>query len=273
MAKSKSNDTADPGIKSKNKIKIYSWNVNGIRAAQKKGFMEWMKKSKGNIICLQETKAQSEQLDDTIKVVKGYSSHWFSAEKKGYSSVAIYSDTEPVNIIKGFGNPDFDKEGRVIIAEYETFVLVNVYFPNGGRGPERIKYKLDFYDQLFFFLEKKYRDRKGIIVVGDYNTAHMEIDLARPKENTTTSGFMPIEREWIDRLINLGYIDIFRKYNDKPQQYTYWDQITRARERNVGWRIDYFLVTPDIVDRISKAEIHSDVMGSDHCPISITLEI
>ncbi|MBK8984083.1 MAG: exodeoxyribonuclease III [Ignavibacteria bacterium] len=259
--------------KSKNKIKIFSWNVNGIRAVQNKGFMDWFKKCKGNIICLQETKAQPEQIIDEVKNIKGFTSYWFSAEKKGYSSVAIYSDTAPKNILTGFGNPDFDKEGRVIIAEYDSFALANVYFPNGGRGPERVKYKLDFYDELFFFLEKKYRDRKGIIVVGDYNTAHKEIDLARPKENTTTSGFMPVEREWIDRLLNLGYIDIFRKFNTKPEQYTYWDQITRARERNVGWRIDYFLVTKDIADRTLKAEIHSDIMGSDHCPISITLEV
>jgi len=259
--------------KSNNKIKIYSWNVNGIRAVQKKGFMDWFKKSKGNIICIQETKAHKEQLEDSIINIKDYKSFWFSAEKKGYSSVAIYSNLEPVKIINGFGKDDFDKEGRVIIAEYETFVLANVYFPNGGRGPERVQYKLDFYDDLFFFIEKKYRDRKGIIVVGDYNTAHKEIDLARPKENTATSGFMPVEREWIDRLINLGYIDIFRKFNQKPDQYTYWDQITKARERNVGWRIDYFLVTKEIADRTLKAEIHSDIMGSDHCPISITLEV
>ncbi|MBS1518785.1 MAG: exodeoxyribonuclease III [Bacteroidetes bacterium] len=259
--------------KSKNRIRIYSWNVNGIRAVQKKGFMDWFKKSKGNIICLQETKAQPEQIDDSLKEIRGYSSYWFSAEKKGYSGVAVYSDIEPKTVTNGFGNPAFDKEGRVIFAEYDKYVLANVYFPNGGRGPERIKYKLDFYDELFFFIEKKYRDRKGIIVTGDYNTAHKEIDLARPKENTATSGFMPVEREWIDRLINLGYVDVFRKFNDKPGQYSYWDQITRARERNVGWRIDYFLVSDDFADRVTKAEIHSDIMGSDHCPVSITMEL
>jgi exodeoxyribonuclease III len=253
-------------------ITIFSWNVNGIRAIQKKGFMDWFGSHKAEIICLQETKAQPEQVEDALKNVDGYESHWFSAEKKGYSSVALYSKIKPVNIEKGFCNRLFDCEGRVIIAEYDPFVLVNVYFPNGGRGPERVKYKLDFYDELFFYLEKNYRHRKGIIVVGDYNTAHKEIDLARPAANVNTSGFMPIERDWIDKIINLGYVDIFRKFNKEPEQYTYWDQISRARERNVGWRIDYFMITEDLVDIVKKAEIHPEVMGSDHCPISIEIE-
>lgn len=257
----------------KNKyINIYSWNVNGIRAVQKKGFMEWFSNCKGNIICLQETKAHQEQLEDSVINIKGFKSFWFSAEKKGYSSVAIYSDIEPLKIKNGFDHPDFDKEGRVIVAEYDNFVLANVYFPNGGRGPERVKYKLDFYNDLFFYLEKNYRDRKGIIVVGDYNTAHKEIDLARPKENVKTSGFLPEEREWIDRIINLGYVDIFRKFNDKPEQYSYWDQITRARDRNVGWRIDFFMVSDDLVGKVKDAKIHPEVFGSDHCPISIKIE-
>lgn len=253
-------------------LNIYSWNVNGIRAVQKKGFMDWFSSSKGNIICLQETKAHKDQLDDSLLNIKGFRSYWFSAEKKGYSSVAVYSDIEPVKIKNGFDKPDFDKEGRVITAEYDNFVLANVYFPNGGRGPERVKYKLDFYNDLFFYLEKNYRDRKGIIVVGDYNTAHKDIDLARPKENVKTSGFLPEEREWIDRIINLGYVDIFRKFNDKPDQYSYWDQITRSRERNVGWRIDFFMVSDDLVSKVKDAKIHPEVLGSDHCPISIKIE-
>ena len=255
------------------KIRIYSWNVNGIRAIQKKGFMEWFAKCKGDIICLQETKAQPEQLDDTIKVIDKYKSYWFSAEKKGYSSVAIYSKPEPLKIRNGFNSVRFDTEGRVIFAEYDKFVLANVYFPNGGRGPERVKYKLDFYNELFFNLEKNYRDRKGIIVVGDYNTAHKEIDLARPKENVKTSGFMPEEREWVDKIINLGYSDVFRNFNNEPHQYSYWDQISRARDRNIGWRIDYFMVSNDFTDNVKNAQIHQDVFGSDHCPISIDLEI
>jgi exodeoxyribonuclease-3 len=253
-------------------VNIISWNINGIRAAQNKGFMDWFKSHKADIICLQETKAQPEQIADEVKNIKGYNSYWFSAEKKGYSGVAVYTNIEPVSTKNGFGKPEFDSEGRVIFAEYENFVLANVYFPNGGRGPERVKYKLDFYNDLFFYLEKNYRDRKGIIVTGDYNTAHKEIDLARPKENSKNSGFLPEEREWIDRIINLGYVDIFRKFNKKPEQYTYWDQITRARERNVGWRIDYFMVSEDIADKVKSAENFPEVMGSDHCPVSIKIE-
>ena len=258
--------------KKKNTIRIYSWNVNGIRAATKKGFMDWFKKSRGDIVCIQETKAQPEQIPDDIEKGKGYTSYWFSAERKGYSSVGLLSKIQPLEIINGFGNPKFDCEGRVIFAEYKKFLLVNAYFPNGGRGPERVKYKLDFYDELFFFLQKNYSKKKGIIVTGDYNTAHKEIDLARPKENENNTGFLKEERQWIDNIINLGYIDIFRKFNKNPGMYTYWDMVTRARTRNVGWRIDYFMVSEDLVPKVKAADIHTKVMGSDHCPISIDLE-
>ena len=202
--------------KKKNTIRIYSWNVNGIRAAAKKGFVEWLKKSRGDIVCIQETKAQPEQIPDEIEKLKNYNSYWFSAERKGYSSVGLLTKIKPLETINGFGNPKFDCEGRVIFAEYEKFLLVNVYFPNGGRGPERVKYKLDFYDELFFYLQRKYFGKKGIIVTGDYNTAHNEIDLARPKENENNTGFLKEEREWIDNIINLGYVDIFRKFNKNP---------------------------------------------------------
>jgi exodeoxyribonuclease III len=254
-------------------ITIYTWNVNGIRAIAKKGFTEWLKKSKGDIICLQETKAQPEQIPDEVKNIKGFESYWFSAQRKGYSGVGVCSKLNPIKTINGFGNNYFDIEGRVIFTEYEKFVLANVYFPNGGRGPERVKYKLDFYDELFFYLQKNYSGRKGIIVTGDYNTAHKEIDLARPKENANNTGFLPEERAWIDKIINLGYVDVFRKFHPEPDMYTYWDMFTRARERNVGWRIDYFMVSEDFVDNIVSANIHTDIMGSDHCPVSIKIKI
>ncbi|MBL7128212.1 MAG: exodeoxyribonuclease III [Ignavibacteria bacterium] len=258
--------------KKKNTIRIYSWNVNGIRAAAKKGFVEWFKKSRGDIVCIQETKAQPEQIPAEIEKLKNFTSYWFSAERKGYSSVGLLSKIQPLEIKNGFGNPKFDCEGRVIFAEYEKFLLVNTYFPNGGRGPERVKYKLDFYDELFFLLQKNYSGKKGIIVTGDFNTAHNEIDLARPKENENNTGFLKEEREWIDNIINLGYVDIFRKFNENPGMYTYWDMVTRARTRNVGWRIDYFMVSEDLVPKVKAADIHTKVMGSDHCPISIDLE-
>jgi exodeoxyribonuclease-3 len=258
--------------KKKNTIRIYSWNVNGIRAVVKKGFMNWFKKAKGDIVCFQETKAQPEQIPDELKKIKGYTSYWFSAERKGYSSVGLISKPKPLETKNGFDDPKFDCEGRVIFVDYTNFLLVNAYFPNGGRGPERVKYKLDFYDTLFFYLQKYYYGRKGIIVTGDYNTAHNEIDLARPKGNENNTGFLKEEREWIDNIINLGYVDIFRKFNKNPGMYTYWDMVTRARARNVGWRIDYFMVSEDFVPKVKTADIHMKVMGSDHCPISIDIE-
>src|SRR5690606_22139224 len=194
--------------KAKDTIRIYSWNVNGIRAVQKKGFTEWVNKSGADIICLQETKIQPEQLTDEISNINGFKSHWFSAERKGYSSVAVYTAIEPVNVTKGFNKHLYDSEGRVLFGEYDKFVLVNVYFSTGGRGPERVKYKLDFYDELFFLLNKNYKERKSIIVTGDYNSAHKEIDVAKPKEWSRKSGFHHEEREWIDRIINLGYTDV-----------------------------------------------------------------
>ena len=258
--------------KSNSTIKIYSWNVNGIRAVHSKGiFLDWVKSSKGDIFCLQETKAQPEQVPPDLKDINGFKSYWFSAQRKGYSSVATYTNIEPVNVINGLDKKHFDVEGRVIFTEFEDFVLANVYFPNGGRGPERVKYKLEFYDDLFFFLNRKYKERKGVIVTGDYNTAHREIDVAKPQEWSLVSGFLPEERAWIDKIINLGYTDVFRTFNDKPEMYTYWDNVTFARESNKGWRIDFFMVSNDMLDRVKNAEIHSDVMGSDHCPISIEL--
>jgi exodeoxyribonuclease III len=256
----------------KKSLKIYSWNVNGIRAILKKGFLEWVKKSEADIICLQETKIQANQIPDELLNVKGFKSYWFSAHKKGYSSVCTYTKQEPLYVQKGLGIEKFDVEGRSILTEYDDFVLANIYFPNGGRGPERVEYKLEFYDKLFFQLHKKYFGKKEIIVTGDFNTAHNEIDLARPKENQFSSGFLREERDWIDNIINLGYIDIFRELNKEPNWYTYWDPITRARERNVGWRIDYFIITKGLKDKIKSAKIHNDIFGSDHCPISIDIK-
>lgn len=254
-------------------FKILCWNVNGIRAIWKKDFPQWIKKTSPDVLCLQETKAQKEQLDDTITKIDGYCCHFFSAEKKGYSGVAIYSKQEPLEVVSGLNNPYFDSEGRVMRADYKDFSIYNVYFPNGGRGPERVKYKLDFYDALFFDAEKKRRKQKNIVICGDYNTAHKEIDLARPKENSMKSGFLPEERSWIDAIQNLGYIDIFREYNDKPGQYTYWDQVTFAREKNAGWRIDYFFISKEMRKIVTDAKIHMDIMGSDHCPIELDLYI
>jgi exodeoxyribonuclease-3 len=255
-----------------NKFRILCWNVNGIRAIWKKGFPEWFEKEMPDILCLQETKAHPQQLEEGQRNFKDYKSYFFSAEKKGYSGVAVYTKKEPLRVSAGFGVPEFDNEGRVLELEYEKFILFAAYFPNGGRGPERVKYKLDFYDLLFKRTQELRAKGKNIIVCGDYNTAHKEIDLARPKENVNTSGFLAIEREWIDKIIAMDYIDIFREYNKEPNQYTYWDQITRARERNVGWRIDYYMVSKEARALVSNVKIHPDVMGSDHCPIELELK-
>ncbi len=253
-------------------FRILCWNVNGVRAIWKKGFPEWFAKEMPDVLCIQETKAQPDQLDESVKNFKDYKSYFFSAEKKGYSGVGIWTRHEPIRVAAGFNNPVFDSEGRVIEMEFEKFILFNVYFPNGGRGPERVKYKLDFYDQLFKRTQEL-RQKKNIIICGDYNTAHKEIDLARPKENARTSGFLPIERAWIDKIIEMDYVDIFREYNKEANQYTYWDQITRARERNVGWRIDYYMISKEARDLVANSTIHPDVMGSDHCPIGLELKL
>lgn len=252
-------------------IHIFCWNINGIRAIQKKGFTDWVKNNSPDIFCLQETKAQIDQLDDTLTKIDKYEAHFNSAERKGYSGVATYTRMKPVSVKFGFGKPYYDNEGRMIETEFENFILYNVYFPNGGRGPERVKYKLDFYDELFFYIERRRKKQKNIIVCGDYNTAHKEIDLARPKENAMNTGFLPEERAWIDKIINLGYIDVFREFNKEPGQYTYWDNVTRARERNVGWRIDYFFISREMKTLVKSSKIHPDVMGSDHCPIELEL--
>ncbi len=254
-------------------MRIVSWNVNGLRAVHRNGYWEtFLKAVKPDIFGLQETKAHPEQLSDELRDGAGFSSFFSSSElKKGYSGVAIYSKIEPLQVIYGMGMPEFDQEGRLVGAEYEDFWLLNVYFPNGGRGPERLDFKLRYYDSFLAFCEKLRKD-KPVIFCGDINTAHEEIDIARPKENERNTGFLPEERAWLDEVINAGYVDIFRHFNpNKKDIYTYWDTFTHARERNVGWRIDYFFVSQELVKKIKKAEIHTDVFGSDHCPISITL--
>ena len=253
------------------KIRILSWNVNGIRAAYKKGFLDWLKKDQPDILCIQETKARPEQLSDDLLNVEGYHSYFSSAVKKGYSGVAIYSKLEPKSIKNGFGIEKFDSEGRILIAEYADFTLFNIYYPNGKARQERLDYKMEFYDAFLKYVDKLKKKGKNIIICGDVNTAHKEIDIARPKENEKISGFLPMEREWIDKFLSHGYLDTFRMFSQEPDNYTWWDQITRARERNVGWRIDYFYISESLKKKIKDAFIMSDVMGSDHCPIGIEI--
>jgi exodeoxyribonuclease-3 len=255
------------------KIRLISWNVNGIRAAQKKGFLDWLDQEQPDIMCVQETKAHKEQLDSELAEPNGYHSYFSSAEKKGYSGVAIYSKREPISIKCGFGIEKFDCEGRILIADYEDFVLFNIYFPNGKASKERLEYKMEFYGAFLEYAETLKGRGKNIVVCGDVNTAHKEIDLARPKDNEDTSGFLPEERAWIDKFLSHGYVDTFRAFNQEPDNYSWWSMRTRARERNVGWRIDYFYASENVMGLIIDAFILPDVMGSDHCPIGIEMEI
>ena len=254
------------------KVRILSWNVNGIRAAYKKGLLDWLKKETPGILCIQETKAMKEQLTDDLLNVDGYKSFFSSAEKKGYSGTATYTKVNPVKVSNGIGIQKFDSEGRFLVTEFDEFVLFNIYFPNGKAKKERLQYKMDFYDAFLKHLKKLLKQDRKIVVCGDVNTAHKEIDLARPKPNEKISGFLPEEREWIDKLLEAGFIDTFRKFNQKPEQYTWWDMMTRARDRNVGWRIDYFFISDNLKDNLKNAFILPEVMGSDHCPVGIELK-
>lgn len=254
------------------KWKLISWNVNGVRAMAKKGFAEWVAEEKPDVLCIQETKAQEEQLGTDITELEGYQSTWVSAEKKGYSGVGLYTRHEPARITDTFADGRFVSEGRTMIVEYPEFTLFNVYFPNGKKNKERLDYKMDFYEAILEEWESLRKSGKRIIICGDVNTAHKEIDLARPTENSKISGFLPEERAWIDKIIEKGYVDVLRQHTQEPDIYTYWDMKTRARDRNVGWRIDYFYVTDDLAPNVSKAWVNSDVLGSDHCPISIEIE-
>lgn len=251
--------------------KIISWNVNGIRSIEKKGFVDWVKKENPDILCIQETKAHLSQLSYSITNIQNYHSYFCSGERKGYSGVAVYSKEKPKSLLTGFGIKNFDNEGRIQIAEYPGFTLFNIYFPNGKSSQERLKYKMDFYDAFYNYVNKLKEAGKKIIICGDVNTAHKEIDIARPKENSVISGFLPEERAWMDKFIENGFIDTFRIFNKEPDNYSYWDIKTRARERNVGWRIDYFFISSNLKNNIKNAFILPEVMGSDHCPIGIEL--
>lgn len=254
-------------------MKIISWNVNGLRANVKKGGFDWLLAQKADIFCLQEIKAEAEQLPPDVRAPQGYHAFFESSKgRKGYSGVAIYSKVKPNKVEYSVGNMELDQEGRMISAFYDDFVLINCYFPNGGGGPERLEYKLKFYDAFLKYINSLVKEGHEVVFCGDINTAHTEIDLARPKENAENTGFLPIERAWIDKVIENGYFDVFRSlFPEKKDTYTYWDMKTFARDRNVGWRIDYFFVTETLLESVKQINIHSDVLGSDHCPLSIKL--
>jgi exodeoxyribonuclease-3 len=253
-------------------LKLLSWNVNGVRAAYKKGLLGWLKEESPDILCLQETKAQPDQLPDDLLEPPGYHVVWHWGERKGYSGVATFHKNTPLDLRRGFDMPEFDAEGRVLASAYEDFVLFNIYFPNGQKDETRLKFKLDFYEAFLKVVERCRRQGEDrIIVCGDLNTAHKEIDIARPAENSGVSGFLPVERAWMDKLLAQGFVDTFREFEKGGEHYTWWDAMTRARERNVGWRLDYFFVTENLRPRLQRAFILDEVMGSDHCPVGIEL--
>ncbi len=250
-------------------MKIISWNVNGLRAIIKKNFLEYIENEKPDILCLQEIKLQEEQIPAEISRLSEYHQYWSFANKKGYSGVVLLSRKKPVSVECGL--EDDDPEGRTIIADYGNFILINCYFPNGKMSDVRLGYKLDFYNRMLEIMNKYTHLGRNIIVCGDYNTAHKEIDLKNPKQNETESGFLPIERAWLDKLVEQGFMDTFRNFNQNPEQYSWWTYRMGARQRNVGWRIDYFWVNSTFIDNIKSAFIQQEIMGSDHCPVGIVL--
>ncbi len=254
-------------------MKLLSWNVNGIRAAEKKGFADWLRGSGADVVAIQETKAHPEQLSPALLNPPGYYAAWCAAEKKGYSGVATYTRLVPVSTTAGLGEPIFDCDGRTLITDLGPFVFFNIYFPNGGRGREWVEHKLAFYRRFLAVAGQYLQAGRSVVMAGDVNTAYAEIDLARPRENSKTSGFLPEERAALGEFFSLGLVDTFRALHPDEVKYSWWDMVTRARERNVGWRLDYFFVSPDLRPHVVAADIHTGVLGSDHCPVSLTLDV
>lgn len=251
-------------------MKAISWNVNGIRACINKGFEEFFKQVDADIFCIQETKCMPDQINLQFA---GYKSYWNSAEKKGYSGTAVFTKKEPMSVKYGIGMEEHDKEGRVITLEYEKFYMVNIYTPNSKRELERLTYRQIWEDEIRKYLIKLNKT-KPVIVCGDLNVAHKEIDLKNPKTNRRSAGFTDEERSKMTELLDAGFIDSFRYlYPNKENAYTWWSYMRKAREKDVGWRIDYFIVSKDMKQKIKEAKIYSNVMGSDHCPVELEIEI
>ena len=253
---------------------LYSWNVNGLRAAARKGFLDWLYAAQPAILGIQETKCHPDQLDAEVRRPEGYFSYFASAERKGYSGVALYTRQEPLRVSTGFGIPEFDSEGRTIVAEYADFALIVAYFPNGSRDHSRVPFKMRYKEEFLNYCNDLRRQGKKVVFCGDVNTAHNEIDLARPQQNKNTTGFLRVERDWIDDVVSQGYVDTFRdRYPERSGAYSWWSYIGGARGRNVGWRLDYFFISEDMQPWVVDAAIHPEVMGSDHCPVSLTLDL
>ena len=253
-------------------MKIVTWNVNGLRAVLKKDALSTVLSWTPDLLCLQEIKARPDQLTDEQRNIPGYQIIWNPAERPGYSGVATFMREEALEVELGMNAPHFDVEGRVIRTRHADFLLYNIYFPNGQRGKERVEYKLDFYAHLLETCDALHAAGEKVVITGDFNTAHMPIDLKNPKENETTSGFLPEEREWVGKFLEHGFVDVYRKLYPEREQYTWWTYRFNARQRGIGWRIDYFLVSESLVSCVKDVIIHEDVLGSDHCPVELIIE-
>jgi exodeoxyribonuclease-3 len=252
-------------------VELLSWNVNGIRACIKKGFLNWVEKRDPDILCIQETKAHPNQV---LMNTPSYHRYWSSAEKKGYSGVLTLSKEEPISVSENLGDAKFDSEGRFLQLEFPTFYLLNIYFPNAQRELKRLDFKLEFNETFLNYVEnlRKKAPKKGIVICGDFNVAHKEIDLKNPKTNMKNAGFSPTERAFFTKFLDQGYIDTFREFDQSPEKYTWWTYRSNAREKNIGWRIDYFVINKEFKPNLQSAFILQNVMGSDHCPIGIKIK-
>ncbi len=253
-------------------MKIITWNVNGIRAALRKNALDWAVARQPDALCLQEVKARQEQLNEEHTLKLPPASAWHVAQRAGYSGATTFYKNQPDEIVMGMGNEKFDVEGRVVQTRWADLRLFNIYFPSGTRGQERVAYKLEFYASLLALCDVLHKKGESLILTGDFNTAHQPIDLKNPKENKKTSGFLPEEREWVQKYLDHGFVDIFRHVYPEKVQYTWWTQRLNARERGIGWRLDYFLISESLVSRVKDVIIHDEVLGSDHCPVELILE-
>lgn len=252
--------------------KIISYNVNGIRSAMNKGLIEWLGTEQADIVCFQELKANKEQLDLGEFEKLGYHHFWHSAEKKGYSGVGILSKDAPVHVEVGMGNPLYDREGRVLRADYKEYSVISVYHPSGSSGEERQAFKMEWLDAFYDYVKALMKEIPKLIICGDYNICHQPIDIHNPVSNKKSSGFLPEEREWLSKFIDLGFIDSFRKFHPEPDRYSWWSFRMKARDRNLGWRIDYNMVSKVLDEKIKDADILEQVKHSDHCPVVVQMK-
>tara|TARA_B100000925_G_C22004344_1_gene472856 strand:+ start:815 stop:1576 length:762 start_codon:yes stop_codon:yes gene_type:complete len=252
-------------------MKIVTYNINGIRAALRKGLDEWLNSTDPDVVCFQEIKAREEQFDTSVFINLGYHCYWYSAQKPGYSGTAILSKNKPIKVTYGMNHEDYDNEGRVIRVDFETYSVINVYMPSGSSGDSRQAFKMTFLEDFHHYISKLINQLPHLIIAGDYNICHKAIDIHNPQRNQKTSGFLPEERKWLSSFIDLGFIDTFRHFNQEPHQYSWWSYRANARAKNLGWRIDYLLATQSMESRLDRSAILSQAKHSDHCPVLLEL--